>query len=54
MSAALGFDTSDYSFGYVATWAGAEDVSKKIRASGGRIQRTADQIINDLEEVTAS
>ena len=37
---ALGLDTADYSFGYVACWAGggAEAVAR-IRASGTRIQR---------------
>lgn len=48
---ALGIDTGDYSFGYVATWAGggAEAVSA-IKAAGARIQRTANDILNRLDE----
>jgi len=45
----LGIETSDYSFGYVATWAGGNDEAQKaIRASGSRIQRTADTILTAL------
>jgi uncharacterized lipoprotein NlpE involved in copper resistance len=42
----LGLDTSDYSFGYVASWAGggAEAVAA-IKASCARIQRAAGTIL---------
>jgi hypothetical protein len=39
---ALGLDTSDYSFGYVATWAGnGEQAIAGIKASCDRIQKAA-------------
>jgi antirestriction protein ArdC len=45
----LGIETSDYSFGYVATWAGGNDEAQKaIRASGTRIQRAAGAILTAL------
>lgn len=47
---ALGINSSEYSFGYVATWAGGgEEAIAGIRAAGSRIQRTADDIIGRLE-----
>jgi len=46
----LGIETADYSFGYVATWAGASDAARDaIKASGSRIQRAADQILTAIE-----
>jgi len=47
---ALGLDTSGYSFGYVACWAGggAEAVAR-IKASGSRIQRAAAVILEDAD-----
>jgi antirestriction protein ArdC len=52
VSAALGHDTSDYTFGYVAVWAGrgSEDSVKAVRKSGSRIQRAADKILHELED----
>jgi len=48
----LGITTDDYSFGYVATWAGGGDEAQKaIKASGSRIQRAADQILTAIEAV---
>jgi antirestriction protein ArdC len=48
----LGIDTSDYSFGYVATWAGGSDEARDaIKASGSRIQKAADQILTAIEAV---
>ncbi len=47
----LGLDTADYSFGYVACWAGggAEAVAR-IRASGTRIQRAVAVILDPVDE----
>ncbi|HUZ21717.1 MAG TPA: ArdC-like ssDNA-binding domain-containing protein [Acidimicrobiales bacterium] len=47
---ALGIDTGDYSFGYVATWAGGgEPAVAGIRASGERIQKSAASILRRIE-----
>jgi hypothetical protein len=47
---ALGLDTSHYSFGYVATWAGRGDRAiAGIKASGERIQKTAAAILRAFE-----
>lgn len=47
----LGIDSSDYSFGYVATWAGGGDQAvEAIKASCGRIQKTASTILGFLEQ----
>jgi antirestriction protein ArdC len=47
---ALGLDTSDYSFGYVASWAGGGDQAiAAIKASCERIQRTATVILRAFE-----
>ena len=47
---ALGIDTSDYSFGYVATWAGGGDEAiAGIKASCERIQKTAATILRAFE-----
>lgn len=48
----LGFDTGDYSFGYVACWAGGgPEAVARIKFSGARIQRAAAVILGALEEV---
>lgn len=46
----LGFDTGDYSFGYVATWAGGgERAISGIKASCERIQKAATTIVASCE-----
>lgn len=46
----LGLDTADYSFGYVACWAGGgPEAVARIKASGARIQRAASVILDALE-----
>lgn len=46
----LGLDSSDYSFGYVANWAGGGDEAiVGIRASGERIQKAAATVLQALE-----
>ncbi len=46
----LGVDSSDYSFGYVATWAGTgEQAIAAIKTSGIRIQKTATAILQFFE-----
>ena len=48
--AALGMDTSDYSFGYVAGWAGgAPEAVQGIKASTGRIQRATSAVLKTFE-----
>lgn len=48
----LGIDSGDYSFGYVAGWAGGGDEAiTGIRAAGSRIQRTADDIIGRRDDL---
>ncbi|MFD1676087.1 ArdC-like ssDNA-binding domain-containing protein [Alicyclobacillus fodiniaquatilis] len=44
----LGFDTSTYTFGYIAGWNG-EDAVERLRKSAIRIQNAADQILSALE-----
>jgi antirestriction protein ArdC len=47
---ALGIDSTEYSFGYVATWAGGGDQAiATLKASGTRIQKTAAAIVEGLE-----
>lgn len=47
----LRLDTSDYSFGYIAGWAGGGDEAiKAITVSGNRIQGAAHRILESLEE----
>ena len=47
----LGLETSDYSFGYVAGWAGdAEKAQELIMASASRIQKSANAIVSQVEE----
>lgn len=43
----LGLDTSDYSFGYVASWSGGKEV-KELTASMEVIKKTSGQIIEAL------
>jgi hypothetical protein len=44
-------DTSDYSFGYVATWAGGgPEAILRIKTSCDRIQRAATTILRSWEE----
>jgi hypothetical protein len=46
----LGLDSSAYSFGYIATWAGGGDeVDKAISACAQRINRAARSILEQLE-----
>jgi len=46
----LGLESSDYSFGYVATWAGTGDEAiAGIKASCDRIQKTAATILRSFE-----
>lgn len=49
---ALGLDTSDYSFGYIATWNGKESLIQ-LKACGVRIQKAADEILSSLSQFTA-
>lgn len=47
----LGLDTSGYTFGYVACWAGGgPEAVARIKASGARIQQAASVILDSLEE----
>jgi len=47
---ALGIDSGDYSFGYVASWAGDDEQAiAGIKASGERIQKTAATILRAFE-----
>ena len=51
----LGIDSGDYSFGYVACWAGGgPEAVAAITASGGAIQRAASRILDGLVPVTAA
>lgn len=43
-----GIDVDDYSFGYVATWAGRKDGPALVRRVGATIQKTAAAIIDRL------
>jgi hypothetical protein len=50
----IGLDTGDYSFGYVATWAGGGDQAVMgIKSSCARIQRAAATILTRLEDQEA-
>ncbi len=54
---AMGMDTGDYSFGYVASWAGGgETAIANIKSSCGRIQKAASIILRsfDAEQVLAA
>lgn len=49
--ASLGINTSDYSFGYVANWAGGGDEAiAGIKASCDRIQKTAAAVLRCFEQ----
>lgn len=48
---ALGLDTSEYTFGYLADWNG-DDAIANLRKSAGRIQQAADQILAMVTPVT--
>ena len=44
---ALGIESASYTFGYVAHWAGSgNEAIAAIKAAGGRIQKTAEAILN--------
>ena len=45
----FGIDTSDYSFGYVASWSSGRD-TKELRESMEIIRRTASKLIDDVEK----
>lgn len=47
---ALGLASDDYSFGYVASWAGGEKAAEAIQSSGSRIQRAADRVLEALSQ----
>lgn len=42
-------DSDNYSFGYISQW-GGDNTKKLVRESLGRIQKTANQILNELSE----
>ncbi len=46
---AIGLDTSDYSFGYIAGWSSGQD-QKELKASLQTIRDQADQMIKGIEE----
>ena len=54
VAAWVGLDTSQYSFGYVADWAGREDGPALVRRVGATIQRTAARIIGRLDPAAAA
>jgi len=49
---ALGLDTSQYSFGYIAGWSG-KDAIETLKACGQRIQKAADTILSAIEPKTS-
>ena len=51
VAAWAGLDTSRYSFGYVADWAGRKDGPALVRRVGATIQKTATAIIGRLDPV---
>jgi hypothetical protein len=49
-SAPFGVASDEYSFGYVAGWAGdGDEAISAIKSAGSRIQRTADDILSRME-----
>ena len=44
----FGIDTSDYSFGYIASWSSGRDLSE-LKASMDTIRKTANRLISDIE-----
>ncbi|WP_418571781.1 hypothetical protein, partial [Intestinibacter bartlettii] len=47
----LGFDTSEYSFGYIASWSENKDL-KELKVSLKVIADTSNEILNWIEETT--
>ena len=47
----LGLETSDYSFGYLATWAPSKDRDVKIEKCAGRACECAKDILEGLEKI---
>ncbi|WP_316497670.1 hypothetical protein [Intestinibacter bartlettii] len=47
----LGFDTSEYSFGYIASWSENKEL-KELKASLKVIADTSNEILNWIEETT--
>jgi antirestriction protein ArdC len=47
----LGIDTSDYSFGYLTGWGQGEEATAKIKASGERIQKASNEILESVLKV---
>ena len=54
VAAWAGLDTSAYSFGYVADWAGSKDGPALLRRVGATIQKTAAKIIAALDPAGGS
>jgi hypothetical protein len=55
VTADLGLDSSEYSFGYIAGWArGGDDARAAIAASGNAIQLAAKTILAALEQQAAA
>ena len=52
----FGIDSSDFSFGYLATWQEGDKskIIDTLRTSGKRIQSTAEEIINQIESLLGS
>ncbi len=48
VSSHFGIDTSDYSFGYIATWSSGKEL-KELKNSLDTIQKTANELINNIE-----
>lgn len=44
----FGIDTSDYSFGYIASWSSGKEL-KELKSSLDTIQKTANSLITDIE-----
>lgn len=47
---AFGFDSGEYSFGYLAAWSQAKDFTERMRILGERIQNAAKAIIDGISE----
>ncbi len=54
VAAWAGLDTSHYSFGYVADWAGQKDGPALVKRVGATIQKTAAGIIERLDPATGT
>ncbi|MBU6428354.1 MAG: ImmA/IrrE family metallo-endopeptidase, partial [Cyanobacteria bacterium REEB65] len=47
----FGLNAGQYSFGYVASWAGGDEAAiKALKACAGRVQKTARTIISGIED----